>query len=138
MLAPSGGGLILYQAYGNLYAMIAIENWGSDEQPSDVGSPGVIVYRYDGLHIHPYPEYLVPSDAEAPIKDQPLSDDASLTALSSGYVADSDPEEDLEEDHADGGDADDESSDDDDDDDANDEDEEASEDEDDDEEEEEH
>ncbi|GJY69473.1 putative reverse transcriptase domain-containing protein [Tanacetum coccineum] len=94
-----------------------------------------------------YPEYLVPSDAEAPLEDQPLPADASPTALSPGYVADSDPdedpEEDPEEDHADypadGGDGDDEpSDDDDDDDDTDDEDEEPFEDEDDDEEEEEH
>ncbi|GKF41186.1 hypothetical protein Tco_0124528, partial [Tanacetum coccineum] len=92
-----------------------------------------------------YPEYLVPSDAEAPLEDQPLPADASPTALSPGYVADSDPdedpEEDPEEDHvdypADGGDGDDETSDDDDDnDDTDDEDEEAPEDEDDDKEEE--
>ncbi|GKG32560.1 hypothetical protein Tco_0430070, partial [Tanacetum coccineum] len=73
-----------------------------------------------------YPEYLAPSDAEAPIEDQPpLPDDASPAALSLGYIADSDleedPEEDPEEDHADypadgGDDVDDESSDDDDDD----------------------
>ncbi|GJT16098.1 putative reverse transcriptase domain-containing protein, partial [Tanacetum coccineum] len=48
--------------------------------------------------------YLVPSDAEHP-RDQPLPTDASPTALSPGYVADSDPdedpEEDPEEDHAD-------------------------------------
>ncbi|GKD70581.1 hypothetical protein Tco_1324671 [Tanacetum coccineum] len=72
------------------------------------------------------------------MEDQPLPDDASPTALSPGYVAESDPEEDPEEDHADysadRGDGDDESSDDDDD--ANDEDEEVSEDEDDDDEEE--
>ncbi|GKC78698.1 hypothetical protein Tco_1129472 [Tanacetum coccineum] len=94
-----------------------------------------------------YPEYLAPSDAEAPLEDQPLPADASPTALSPGYVADSDPdedpEEDPEEDHtdypADGGDGDDEpSDDDDDDDDTDDEDEEPFEDEDDDEEEEEH
>ncbi|GKD42018.1 hypothetical protein Tco_1266663 [Tanacetum coccineum] len=82
-----------------------------------------------------YPEYLAPSDVEAPLEDQPLPADASPIALSPGYVADSDPEEDLEEDHADypadGGD-------DDDDDDTDDEDEEPFEDEDDDEEEEEH
>ncbi|GJZ62525.1 hypothetical protein Tco_0618662 [Tanacetum coccineum] len=30
MLAPSGGGLILYQAYGNLYAMTALE-WHLEE-----------------------------------------------------------------------------------------------------------
>ncbi|GKF31060.1 hypothetical protein Tco_0100858, partial [Tanacetum coccineum] len=88
-----------------------------------------------------YPEYLAPSDAEAPLEDQPLPVDASPTALSLGYVADSDPEEDSEKDHADypadGGDDDDEPSDDDDDD-TDDEDEEPFEDEDDDEEEEEH
>ncbi|GKB58008.1 hypothetical protein Tco_0914194 [Tanacetum coccineum] len=33
----------------------------------------------------------------SPIEDQPLPDDASPTALSTGYVADSDPEEDPEE-----------------------------------------
>ncbi|GKE21570.1 hypothetical protein Tco_1433082 [Tanacetum coccineum] len=67
------------------------------------------------------PGYLVPSDDEAPIEDQPLPADASSTSLSPGYVADSDPEEDPKEDHADypadGGDDDDEPSDDDDDDD---------------------
>ncbi|GJZ72842.1 hypothetical protein Tco_0636988 [Tanacetum coccineum] len=92
-----------------------------------------------------YPEYLVPSDTEAPLEDQPLLVDASPTTLSPGYVADSDPEEDPEEDPkedhtdypADGGDGDDEpSNDDDDDDDTDDEDEEPFEDEDDDEEEE--
>ncbi|GJU10017.1 hypothetical protein Tco_1132413 [Tanacetum coccineum] len=53
-----------------------------------------------------YPEYLAPSDVEAPLEDQPLPADASPTALSPGYVADfdpdEDPEEDLEEDNADG------------------------------------
>ncbi|GKC52709.1 hypothetical protein Tco_1075454, partial [Tanacetum coccineum] len=54
-----------------------------------------------------YPEYLVPSDNEVPIKDQPLPADASPTTLSPGYVADSDleedPKEDLVEYHVDGG-----------------------------------
>ncbi|GJY85123.1 hypothetical protein Tco_0499149 [Tanacetum coccineum] len=77
----------------------------------------------------PSPDY-IPSPEHPPSPDyvlgpkepeQPLPDDASLTALSPGYVTDynpeEDPEEDLEEDLADGGDdADDESSDDDDDD----------------------
>ncbi|GJS18013.1 hypothetical protein Tco_0412485 [Tanacetum coccineum] len=89
-----------------------------------------------------YPKYLVPSNVEAPLEDQPLLTDASPTALSPGYVADydpdEDPEEDPEEDHtdypADGGDGDDEPSDDDDD--TDDEDEEPFEDEDDNEEEE--
>nr|GEX42298.1 hypothetical protein [Tanacetum cinerariifolium] len=80
-----------------------------------------------------YLEYLVPSDVEAPIEDQPQLDDASPTALSSGYVVDSYLEEDPKKDHADypadGGDGDDESSDDENDDDADDdEDENASED----------
>nr|GFB21317.1 hypothetical protein [Tanacetum cinerariifolium] len=43
-----------------------------------------------------YPEYLAPSDAKAPMKDQPLPDDALPTALSLGYVADFDSEEDPE------------------------------------------
>ncbi|GJR11292.1 hypothetical protein Tco_0793944 [Tanacetum coccineum] len=64
-----------------------------------------------------YPEYLVPSDAEAPIEDHPLPYDASPIALSSGYVADSgleeDPEEDLTDYPADGGDDDDDDDDDD-------------------------
>ncbi|GJY45390.1 hypothetical protein Tco_0434453 [Tanacetum coccineum] len=73
-----------------------------------------------------YLEYLVPSDAKAPVEDHPLPDDASPTALSPGYIADSDPKEDPKEDPeedpadypADGGDEDDdETSDDDDDDD---------------------
>ncbi|GJY53810.1 putative reverse transcriptase domain-containing protein [Tanacetum coccineum] len=93
-----------------------------------------------------YPEYLVPSEDEAPMEDQPLPADASPVALSPGYVPDSDPEEDPEEDSeeehadypADGGDGDDEPSGDDTDDDADDDDEEPFEDEEDDEEEEEH
>ncbi|GKE16953.1 hypothetical protein Tco_1424530 [Tanacetum coccineum] len=145
---------------------------GADEELSDKGSPWVIVYGYDELPMQPvappspdyvpgpkhppspvevpyipepeYPEYLVPSDDEAPMEDQPLPADASPIALSPGYVADfdqeEDPEEDSEEDHADypadGGDDDDEPSDDDDDDDTGDEDEEPFENEEDDEEEE--
>ncbi|GJY60653.1 hypothetical protein Tco_0461310 [Tanacetum coccineum] len=91
-----------------------------------------------------YPEYLVPSDVEAPLDDQPLPANALPTSLSPGYMADfdpdEDPKEDPKEDHADypadGGDGDDEPSDDDnDDDDTDDEDEEPFEDEDDDDEE---
>ncbi|GJV95821.1 hypothetical protein Tco_1547398 [Tanacetum coccineum] len=48
-----------------------------------------------------YPEYLVPSDDEVPIEDQSLRADASPTALSLSYVANSDPDEDHEEDLAD-------------------------------------
>ncbi|GKC35035.1 hypothetical protein Tco_1047419, partial [Tanacetum coccineum] len=110
---------------------------GPEHPPSPVKVPYVPELEYPG--------YLVPSDAEAPLEDQPLPVDASPTTLSPSYMADSDPdedpEEDPEEDHADypadGGDGDDEpSDDDDDDDDTDDEDEEPFEDEDDDEEEE--
>ncbi|GJZ82285.1 hypothetical protein Tco_0647458, partial [Tanacetum coccineum] len=80
-----------------------------------------------GLEYH---EYLAPSDAEIPIEDQPYAA-ASPTAISPGYIADSDPEDESEDgptDYlADGGDDDDDSSRDDDDssgDDADDEDEE--------------
>ncbi|GKD08854.1 hypothetical protein Tco_1188539 [Tanacetum coccineum] len=63
-----------------------------------------------------YPKYVAPSDDEVPIEDQPLPTDALPTALSLGYVVDSDLEEDLEYDPeedpvdypADGGDDDDE------------------------------
>nr|GEU30531.1 reverse transcriptase domain-containing protein [Tanacetum cinerariifolium] len=45
-----------------------------------------------------YPEYLVPSNAEVPIKDRALPDDVSPTGLSSGYAANSDLEEDPKDD----------------------------------------
>ncbi|GJZ90055.1 hypothetical protein Tco_0661982 [Tanacetum coccineum] len=118
--------------------------WGADEELSNRGPehpPSPIEVPY--IPEPEYPEYLVPSDAEAPLKDHPLPVDASPTALSPGYVADfdpdEDPEEDPEEDHADypadGGYDDDEPFDDDNDyDDTNDEDEEPFKDEDDDEE----
>ncbi|GJW02071.1 hypothetical protein Tco_1560927 [Tanacetum coccineum] len=100
-----------------------------------------------------HPEYQAPSDDDIQVEDQPYAEDASPTAESPGYIADSDsmeedsidypdepedddedPEEDPEEDHtdypADGEDGDDEpSDDDDDDDDTDDEDEEPTEDE---------
>ncbi|GKA81799.1 hypothetical protein Tco_0788491, partial [Tanacetum coccineum] len=102
-----------------------------------IGSEPVIYEPSTTFTCRCNPKYLAPSDDEAPLEDQPLSIDASPTALSPGYVVDSDPEEDSEEDpeedHADypidrG----------DDDDDTDNEDEEPFEDEDDDEEEEEH
>ncbi|GKF19250.1 hypothetical protein Tco_0067888, partial [Tanacetum coccineum] len=129
--------------------------WGADEELSDGGPEHPPSPDYMPGPEHPpslvevpyapepeYPEYLVPSNAEAPLEDQPLPVDASPTALSPGYVADSnpdeDPEKDPEEDHADyladRGDGKDEPSDDDDD--TDNKDEEPFEDEDDDEEEE--
>ncbi|GKC56759.1 hypothetical protein Tco_1084357, partial [Tanacetum coccineum] len=106
--------------------------WGANEELSDEGPEHPPYPDYvPGLEHPPspvevpyipepeYPEYLVPSDAT--LEDQPLPADASPTALSPGYVANSDPDEDPkedpEEDHADRGDGDDEPSDDDDDDD---------------------
>ncbi|GJS40496.1 hypothetical protein Tco_0565539 [Tanacetum coccineum] len=44
-----------------------------------------------------YPEYLAPSDEEVPVEDQPYVVADSPIALSLGYVADSDPEEDPED-----------------------------------------
>ncbi|GJX46829.1 reverse transcriptase domain-containing protein [Tanacetum coccineum] len=49
-----------------------------------------------------YPEYLAPSDEEVPVEDQPYVVVDSPIALSLGYVADSDPEEDPGEDSEDG------------------------------------
>ncbi|GJR15126.1 hypothetical protein Tco_0797778 [Tanacetum coccineum] len=99
------------------------------EEPSDIGSPGVVVYGYDGLPMHPvdppspdyvsgpeepehaslspdympgpeYPEYLAPSDGEVPVEDQPYAVADSPIALSLGYIADSDPKEDPEDEAA--------------------------------------
>ncbi|GJS74709.1 putative reverse transcriptase domain-containing protein [Tanacetum coccineum] len=50
-----------------------------------------------------YLEYLAPSDDEIPVEDQPLPTDASPIALSPGYVANSDLEEDPKENPADKG-----------------------------------
>ncbi|GJY60305.1 putative reverse transcriptase domain-containing protein, partial [Tanacetum coccineum] len=49
-----------------------------------------------------YPEYLALSDEEVPVEDQPYVVADSPIALSPGYVADSDLEEDPEEDSEDG------------------------------------
>ncbi|GKC69911.1 hypothetical protein Tco_1115794, partial [Tanacetum coccineum] len=55
----------------------------------------------DYVPVPDYPEYLIPSDDEIPVEDQPLPVDALPTAPSSGYVANSDPKEDPKEDLAD-------------------------------------
>ncbi|GJS38368.1 hypothetical protein Tco_0563411 [Tanacetum coccineum] len=104
--------------------------WGADEELSDEDTehppspdyvpslriPNSLPIEAPYVPKPEYPEYLVPSDVEAPLEDQPLPADASPTALSPGYVVDSDPDEDPEEDPkedhadylADGGDGDDE------------------------------
>nr|GFA58571.1 hypothetical protein [Tanacetum cinerariifolium] len=105
------------------------------EDSAETGPPRVIVYGYDKLPIQPVAPpspYYVPGPEHpplpdsAPLEDQPLPAYISPIAISPDYVADSDPKEDLEDDHADypadGGDGDDEPFDDDDDDDTDDED----------------
>ncbi|GJY92982.1 hypothetical protein Tco_0508764 [Tanacetum coccineum] len=105
-----------------------------DYVPGPEHPPSPIVIPY--VPEPEYPEYLVPSEDEAPIEDQSLPTDASPAALSPSYVPDSDLEEDPEEDSeehadypADGGDGDDEPSDGDSDDDTDDDNEEPFEDE---------
>nr|GEZ04415.1 hypothetical protein [Tanacetum cinerariifolium] len=82
--------------------------WGADEELSDGGSPRVIMYGYDGLPMLPvappspdYPIYLeyIPIEDEHILsaEEQPLPPIISPTTKSSGYVAESDPEEDHEE-----------------------------------------
>ncbi|GKG04441.1 hypothetical protein Tco_0314828, partial [Tanacetum coccineum] len=44
-----------------------------------------------------YPEYLALSDEEVPVEDHPYVVDNSPIALSPGYVADSDPDEDSKD-----------------------------------------
>nr|GEW65897.1 putative reverse transcriptase domain-containing protein [Tanacetum cinerariifolium] len=96
------------------------------EEPSNVGSPRVVVYRYDGILMHPvdppspdyvlgleepeqaplstvyvarpdYPEYLAPFDEEVPNEDQPYVVVDSPIALSLGYIANSDSKDESED-----------------------------------------
>ncbi|GJX24594.1 hypothetical protein Tco_0230890 [Tanacetum coccineum] len=92
------------------------------KEPSDVGSPRVVVYGYDGLPMHPpspnyvpgpehppspvyvpyvpepaYPEFMPLEYDVFPAEEQPLPAAISPTADSPGYITESDPEEDLEE-----------------------------------------
>nr|GEW55994.1 putative reverse transcriptase domain-containing protein [Tanacetum cinerariifolium] len=83
--------------------------WGADEELSNGDSPRVIVYGYDGLHMLPphdpdyvpepmYPENIPLEDEHVLLaEEQPLPPIESPTTESSGYVAESDPEEDPEE-----------------------------------------
>nr|GEU93466.1 reverse transcriptase domain-containing protein [Tanacetum cinerariifolium] len=65
--------------------------WGADEELSDRGSLRVIVYGYDGLPMLPVDKHILPAE------EQPLPHVVSSTVESPWYVAESDPEEDLEE-----------------------------------------
>nr|GEV79770.1 hypothetical protein [Tanacetum cinerariifolium] len=64
---------------------------GSDKEPE---APKEAPHSLDYVHGPEHP----PFDVEAPIENQPLPADASPTALSPGYIACSDPKEDLKED----------------------------------------
>ncbi|GJT36595.1 hypothetical protein Tco_0927014 [Tanacetum coccineum] len=101
------------------------------EEPSDVGSPGVVIYGYDGLPMYSidppspdyvpgpeeleqallspdympgpeYPKYLALYDEEVLVEDQPYTAVDSPIALSLGYIADLDPEEDPGDESRDG------------------------------------
>ncbi|GJV96011.1 hypothetical protein Tco_1547588 [Tanacetum coccineum] len=91
------------------------------EDLSDIGSPGVIVHKYDGLPMMPedtyayveaamqepappdyvpdpvYPEFMQPEDDVLPAEEQPLPTVVSPTTDSPGYITESDPEEDPKE-----------------------------------------
>nr|GEU63650.1 hypothetical protein [Tanacetum cinerariifolium] len=97
--------------------------WGADKELSNDSPPRVIVYRYDGLPMRPvapplpdyipgleephdpdyvpepiYPEYIPLEDEHVfPVEEKLLPPVDSPTAESLGYVAESDPKEDLEE-----------------------------------------
>ncbi|GKD27719.1 hypothetical protein Tco_1233933 [Tanacetum coccineum] len=68
---------------------------GLEEPEQEPLSPDYIL----GLE---YPEYLALSDEEVPIEDQPYDVADLPIALSSGYIADSDPKEDPEDESEDG------------------------------------
>nr|GEV62135.1 hypothetical protein [Tanacetum cinerariifolium] len=70
---------------------------------SDVGSSGVVVYGYDGLLMHPPSPDYVPGPKHLPSPDyMPATAYCCLTTVDSlGYITESDPEEDLNEDDED-------------------------------------
>nr|GFA81044.1 hypothetical protein [Tanacetum cinerariifolium] len=74
--------------------------WGADKELSNDSPPRVIMYRYDGLPMQPVappsPSY-IPGLEEPHDPDYPLPPVDSPTAESRGYVAELDPEEDLED-----------------------------------------
>ncbi|GJT77675.1 hypothetical protein Tco_1044400 [Tanacetum coccineum] len=63
------------------------------KEPSNIGSPGVVVYGYDRLPMHPpSPDYFIPPE------DDVFPAAAVLpTTDSPGYITESDPKEDLKE-----------------------------------------
>nr|GEX32546.1 integrase, catalytic region, zinc finger, CCHC-type, peptidase aspartic, catalytic [Tanacetum cinerariifolium] len=57
MLAPSGGGLILYQAYGNLYAMIGLANRKMKCVTMNVVKPKVLAPGMYAIDVEPIPPH---------------------------------------------------------------------------------
>nr|GEV46579.1 reverse transcriptase domain-containing protein [Tanacetum cinerariifolium] len=103
------------------HSTVTYTSISSDDLSLDVGSPGVIVYRYDGLPMMPedpyayvedamqeppppdfvpepvYPEFMPHEDDVLPTEEQPLPAAVSPTADLPGYITESDPEKDSEE-----------------------------------------
>ncbi|GKE31927.1 hypothetical protein Tco_1451249 [Tanacetum coccineum] len=72
--------------------------WGADEELSDGGSPRVIPHDPNYVPEPTYHEYIPLEDEHVfPAEEQPLPPVVLPTAESSGYVIESDPEEDPEE-----------------------------------------
>ncbi|GJW41636.1 hypothetical protein Tco_0067481 [Tanacetum coccineum] len=107
-------------------SMVTYTSISSDDGSLEIGSPGIVVYGYDGLPMHPLsPDYVsspehpplpvyvpyVPEpaylefrplkDDVIPAEEQQLPTTISPTADSPGYITESDPEEDPEEDDKD-------------------------------------
>ncbi|GJX44602.1 hypothetical protein Tco_0261278 [Tanacetum coccineum] len=75
----------------------------SDEASSGVTYTSISSDYEEPYDVGPeYPEYLVLSDEEVPIEDQPYAATDLPIALSSGYIADSDQEEDPKDESKDG------------------------------------
>ncbi|GKF90592.1 hypothetical protein Tco_0274293, partial [Tanacetum coccineum] len=73
--------------------------WPADEELSDGGPEDLQAHDPDYVPEPIYPEYIPLEDEHVfSAKEQPLPPIDSPTAMSLGYVADSDPEEDPEED----------------------------------------
>ncbi|GKG13992.1 hypothetical protein Tco_0350952, partial [Tanacetum coccineum] len=94
------------------------DSTSSEVTYTSISSYGDLLACADNVPGPEYPEYLAPSDEEVPMEDQPYAVADSPIALSPGYVANLDPEEDSKDgpvDYlADGGDDDDDDSSDDD------------------------
>ncbi|GJR65685.1 putative reverse transcriptase domain-containing protein [Tanacetum coccineum] len=81
------------------YEEVAQQGQVAPLSPAYVSDPMELEHHILVYVLEPdYSEYLAPSDDDIPVEDQPLPADASPTALSPGYMADSDPDEDPEED----------------------------------------